>query len=99
MTDIASVIGWRFDHQEVMATVDGVITEFPGGIPSESDQDGWRAEYEAHLAAMAYSELRAASYPSWQEQKDMQYWDAVNGTTTWHDTIAAVKDAHPKPSE
>jgi len=27
----------------------------------------------------------------------MQYWDSVNGTTTWADHIAAVKAAHPKP--
>jgi hypothetical protein len=39
---------------------------------------------------------RAAAYPSIQEQLDMQYWDSVNGTTTWADAIAAVKAAHPK---
>jgi len=26
----------------------------------------------------------------------MQYWDAINGTTTWLDAIQAVKDANPK---
>ena len=31
------------------------------------------------------------------EQLDQQYHDAVNGTTTWKDGIAAVKAAHPKP--
>ena len=30
------------------------------------------------------------------EQMDMQYHDAVDGTTTWKATIKAVKDAHPK---
>lgn len=29
---------------------------------------------------------------------DMQYWDAVNGTTTWVDAVAAVKAQYPKPS-
>tara|TARA_B100000131_G_scaffold63675_1_gene60019 strand:- start:10 stop:393 length:384 start_codon:yes stop_codon:yes gene_type:complete len=33
-----------------------------------------------------------------EEQLDMQYWDAVNGTTTWKDHIAAVKAKYPKPS-
>jgi hypothetical protein len=28
----------------------------------------------------------------------MQYWDAINGTTTWQDAIQAVKDANPKPT-
>jgi len=40
---------------------------------------------------------RSNAYPSLQEQADMQYWDAVNGTTTWVDAILAIKTAHPKP--
>ena len=40
---------------------------------------------------------RIAAYPSIQEQLDMQYWDSVNGTTTWKDAIAAVKTENPKP--
>ena len=40
---------------------------------------------------------RAAAYPSLQEQMDMQYWDAINGTTTWKDAIAKVKSDNPKP--
>jgi hypothetical protein len=28
---------------------------------------------------------------------DMQYWDSVNGTTTWKDHVAAVKAKYPKP--
>jgi len=27
---------------------------------------------------------------------DMQYWDSVNGTTVWADTIAAIKERYPK---
>ena len=37
------------------------------------------------------------AYPSIQEQLDMQYWDSVNGTTTWKDAIATVKTENPKP--
>lgn len=44
----------------------------------------------------AYKYARASAYPSIQEQLDMQYWDAINGTTTWQDAINAVKTAHPK---
>ena len=42
---------------------------------------------------------RRVAYKSIQEQLDMQYWDAVNGTTTWKDHIDAVKSAHPKGDE
>lgn len=47
MTDIAQVIAWKFNNQSGMETVDGVITKFPGGIPSQQDQDLWTAEYLA----------------------------------------------------
>jgi hypothetical protein len=46
-----------------------------------------------------YETLRAAAYPSMAEQLDMQYWDNVNGTTTWADAIQAVKDEYPKTME
>jgi len=45
MTVIGTVIGWKFNHQPGMSTKDNVITEFPGGIPSQADQDTWTAEY------------------------------------------------------
>ena len=44
----------------------------------------------------SYAELRATEYPSREDQFDMQYHDQVDGTTTWKDTIQAVKDKYPK---
>lgn len=35
-------------------------------------------------------------YVSIGEQQDMQYWDTVNGTTTWQDHIRSVKEKYPK---
>ena len=35
-------------------------------------------------------------YPSAGEQSDMQYWDAINGTTIWLDTLTAIKAKFPK---
>ena len=43
-----------------------------------------------------YQRTRAENYPSIQEQLDMQYWDNVNGTTTWKDAVAKVKSDNPK---
>ena len=56
--DIADVIGWKFNHQEGMScreNDDGkmVITAFPGGIPSQADQDKWTAECLEAMAAQA----------------------------------------------
>ena len=96
MTDIASVIGWKHNHQAGMSTADGVITEFPGGIPSSADQATWTTEYAAHLASTAYIAARKADYKSLEEQLDMRYWDSVNSTTLWVDHIAKVKSDNPK---
>ena len=68
--------------------------------PSESDcttglaamQAAWDLEYDS------YRSKRRDAFPSLAEQLDMQYWDAVNGTTTWKDAIAKVKSDNPKPS-
>jgi len=48
-------------------------------------------------AANQYKDDRAVAYPSIQEQLDMQYHDAINGTTTWKDAVAKVKTDNPKP--
>jgi len=51
-----------------------------------------QAEYDSNQ----YQRDRATAYPSLADQADMQYWDAVNGTTTWQDAIAKVKADYPK---
>jgi hypothetical protein len=44
----------------------------------------------------SYIELRQQEYPSLQEQQDMQYWDQLNATTIWQDTITEIKEKYPK---
>ena len=97
MTNIGAVIGWKFNHQEGMTTRDGVITEFPNGIPSQADQDKWTKEYEEHLASTKYKQDRATDYPDIGNQLDMQYWDKKNGTNKWVEAIDKVKSDNPKP--
>ena len=57
------------------------------------------AELDEEYAAKQYQRDRARAYASLEEQLDMQYWDRVNGTSTWKEHIDAVKAAHPKPTE
>ena len=45
---------------------------------------------------LTYADNRRAAYASWGDQLDMQYHDAVDGTTTWKDHVTSVKAAHPK---
>tara|TARA_R110002051_G_scaffold229595_2_gene291563 strand:+ start:168 stop:470 length:303 start_codon:yes stop_codon:yes gene_type:complete len=44
-----------------------------------------------------YKTARQEAYASVQDQLDMQYWDAENGTTLWADHITKVKADNPKP--
>ena len=64
--------------------------------PSVADIEAADAEWTANFNAQAYARNRAAAYASIGDQLDMQYWDNVNGTTTWKDHIASVKAQFPK---
>jgi hypothetical protein len=56
-----------------------------------------RVEQERLSALIQYRHNRQMEYPSIQEQLDMQYWDSVNGTNNWSETIEAIKSKYPKP--
>ena len=71
----------------------------------QSDIDAARVTLDAEAAATLYKRQRTGEafttdtiYLPVEEQLDMQYWDLVNGTTTWKDHVKAVKDKYPKPS-
>ena len=89
--------GWSDSKNKIYANL---IVHDGGSKPSESDctaglkalQDAWDLEYDS------YRSKRRAAFPTQEEQFDMQYWDSVNGTTTWKDHVAAVKAKYPKPS-
>ena len=76
-------------------------------VTSTLDQakiDAARAAIDAEAAAILYQKHRTGEagttdtiYLPLADQLDMQYWDSVNGTTTWKDHVAAVKAKYPKP--
>jgi|TARA_R110000824_G_C15194486_1_gene675113 hypothetical protein len=92
---LGNALGWKFNHQPGMATLDGVITEFPGGIPTQADQDTWIIEYEAHLRATQYQRDRKAEYDK-LNQFELIGEDSINGTANHRDAIAAIKARFPK---
>lgn len=66
--------------------------------------DAARVTLDAEATATLYQRQRTGEagttdtiYASIGDQLDMQYKDAINGTTTWKDHIAAVKAKYPKP--
>ena len=60
----------------------------------KADIEAKMVEVQAEYDANQYQRDRI--YPSIGEQLDMQYWDSVNGTTTWKDAVAKVKSDNPK---
>jgi hypothetical protein len=64
--------------------------------PTQAQLDALETEAQAEENLQTILNARANSYPSIQEQLDMQYWDKVNGTTNWEDAIAKVKLDNPK---
>lgn len=50
MTNIGAVLEWKFPEQKGWFMLAGVITKYPGGIPTQADQDTWTAEYALYLA-------------------------------------------------
>jgi hypothetical protein len=78
---------------------DGAITKWwaTKTQPSEAEINAKLVELTAEYDAQEYARNRATAFPSIGDQLDMQYWDSVNGTTTWKDTVAKVKSDNPKP--
>jgi len=88
----------RNPNAEVSVTDNDInqITWHTGTTPiSKADIEAKMVEVQADYDAKQYQRDRV--YPSIQEQLDMQYWDSVNGTTTWKDAVAKVKSDNPKP--
>ena len=85
------------DKEAIMILYPDVLDVDANGIAWISS--GIEKTVDADALALKKVQLaRAAAYPSLEEQMDMQYWDSVNGTTTWKDAIAKVKSDNPKPS-
>ena len=76
-----------------------IVTNHPDGTQTTEVVDWTPEELAAHAEAdaNAWKGNRQSAYPSWQDQLDMQYHDLVDGTTTWEDAIAKVKEDNPKP--
>jgi len=77
------------------------FAEFQGLVDGYNAEKQRLADEEAKAEAdrisnMTYADKRAEEYPPLEAQADMQYWDAVNGTTTWVDAVTAVKEKYPK---
>lgn len=68
----------------------------PEEIEGGYDGNCYLKGYAPKKPQPTYIELRKAEYPAIEEQLDMMYWDKVNNTSIWQDTIKNIKDKYPK---
>jgi hypothetical protein len=96
LDNIGAIIGWKHNNQEGMTTRDGVITEFPDGIPSDADIATWKTEYDAMIVATAYVEKRVDAYPAIGDQLDA-LWKGGDDQAAMKVVVDKVKTDNPKP--
>ncbi len=65
--------------------------------PSDVEIEESLVKLQAEYDAKQYQRDRI--YLPIGEQLDLQYWDKVNGTSKWQESISKVKSDHPKPTE
>tara|TARA_R100000231_G_scaffold127779_1_gene98669 strand:- start:736 stop:1038 length:303 start_codon:yes stop_codon:yes gene_type:complete len=83
-------------QKPITKSVDGVVMEFSEEDYAQRKIDLGNFKWEEQQ--FGYIEARKIAYGPISDQLDMQYWDAVNDTTTWKDHVAKVKADNPKPS-
>ena len=84
------------DAKPMYAQVNNERREFTDAEYAQAKVDLGNSKWEEQQ--FGYIEARQEAYGSIGDQLDMQYKDAINGTTTWKDHIAQVKSDNPKPS-
>jgi uncharacterized protein with ATP-grasp and redox domains len=76
--------------------IDTAVLTWSSSEISRADIKTKMAELQTQYDNNQYQRDREISYPSIQDQLDMQYWDKINSTTTWQTAIAKVKSDNPK---
>ena len=66
--------------------------------PTKAEIDAEIKRLQAEQDALAYQELRRSEYNK-LNQDEMRFDDLINDTTTWVDSIKAIKDKYPKGSK
>ena len=86
-------------YQDLALKQDFMIIELEPIIEANTDmEDNIIRQYQlVSKPKPTYIEQRQQAYPSITEQLDMIYWDKINNTKIWQETITAIKAQFPKP--
>ena len=77
---------WKHQDVEGILIRNDVILEFPGGIPSQADQDTWTVEYEAYKVMADIRAKRDAALAATD-------WSALPDSPTMSSAMATYRTA------
>lgn len=106
MSNLATVLEWKFPGEDGIETKEGILTAWPaklGAFPSAADLGMWTAEYNASRKHLDEREIeaRATQGIGLDDRIDALWRRIVRGETTATDAIEAKLQAiiakHPKP--
>lgn len=98
MAYIGTVLGWKFNHEPGITTVDGVIKEWPkvlGPLPTKEQLELWSAEYDFAQVAIVQAEAaeKAKKEQAAKDLKDLIIAQSADETKiTLKDLIDRVKE-------
>lgn len=79
-------------------TLQGDTLEWADNVetqPTEAEISNEVTRLQAEYDSLEYARLRKAEY-NLLNQDELRFDDLMNGTTTWKDTILAIKAKYPK---
>jgi len=83
---------WDKDGNKVTVVQSAIDT-----ARAELDKEWNDTQYQRNRTGGPGSEDGKTNYPTLSEQLDLLYWDQVNGTSKFKETISKVKADNPKP--
>lgn len=76
---------------------DTIILKDDVPMPSEEEFNKVKEQVELEYQNnWVYKEKRSKEYPKIEDQLDMLYWDKINGTDNWLNSINEIKQKYPK---
>ena len=98
---VSAYLGRETNSQEVLLMDEGSgafisVWNVPEAQPTDAQLNALESEANELQALAIVNENRSVAYAQIGDQLDMQYWDQVNGTTTWKDHVESVKAQYPK---
>lgn len=83
------------DNENPMRPDDVVVEDNVARLRTEAEIISEHTRLQEEYDSQAYARSRKAAYDL-LNQDELRYDDLINGTTTWPDAIAAIKQEFPK---